>query len=163
MTDSFDVYLTALRGDDLPAKIGACDALLQADAVPLLIDTLHDADADVRWRVLVVLGWIGAVQSIPHMINALTDDEWAVRHSALWSLGMLRHESVVEPLLHTLHAPDSEEQVRYVTAMGLVNQEREDVDTLLRADRQDVNEKVSRPSNAALINPQFWEGRKTEI
>jgi HEAT repeat protein len=140
--------------------LGASDTLIQrgSSALSSLLNILKGSDTEARWRAVVVLGWIADTESIPYLITMLADPEWGVRHSALWALGMIHDASVIEPLLNTLHNPESEEQIRYVTAMGLVNQQNPQINNLLRADTQAGDEKISRPANAALINPHFRAG-----
>lgn len=137
--------------------IEAADQVLQngVSALPSLFKAAQDPDTETRWRALVVMGWIGDKQSIPYLVAALSDGEWAVRHSALWALGMIRDAGVIELLMNVLRAPDSEEQVRYVTAMGLVNQRDQATEHLLRECAHAEDDKIRRPANAALINPQF--------
>jgi HEAT repeat protein len=140
--------------------ISAFDALTQqgAAALPSLFNSLRGDNVDTRWRAIVALGWIGDPESIPVLIDRLADQDWGVRHSALWALGMIRDTKVIEPLLKSLYAPESEEQIRYVTAMGLLNQQAPEITSLLQTDTQAEDEKISRPANATLINPQFRAG-----
>lgn len=140
--------------------IETLDATIQqgSSALPQLLDALGDGDAEKRWRSIVALGWIGDAQAVPHLVNALADDDWAVRHSAVWALGMIRDEGVIDVLLNIFRAADSEEQVRYVTAMGLVNQANEQLNALLSDDTAADDEKISRPAYSALINPHFRAG-----
>lgn len=145
---------------DLIETIAAFDALTQqgAAALPSLFDTVQGSNVEARWRAIVALGWIGDPQSIPTLVDMVADPEWGVRHSALWALGMIRDTKVIEPLLKSLYAPESEEQIRYVTAMGLLNQQTPEITNLLQTDTQAEDEKISRPANATLINPQFRAG-----
>ncbi|MFN8376527.1 MAG: hypothetical protein U0694_27110 [Anaerolineae bacterium] len=85
--------------------------------------------------------------------------EWAVRHSAVWALGRIPDEQGRRSASTSiLHAPQSEEQVRYVSAMGLVNHRSAAADHHLHNAAHATTAAVRRPLNAALINPQFREG-----
>lgn len=159
MTPILDPYLTALQTGDTLSKIAACDALIQAGegAAPLLHTLLQCADSEVRWRVTIALGWIASHHSrcvLTALLNK-QDEAWAVRHSAVWALGRIHNTIAVRKLSSVLTAAATEEQIRYVAAMGLAAAQNQHAEEFLRLAAAQNDEKITRPTQAALINPHF--------
>ncbi|NWF70319.1 MAG: HEAT repeat domain-containing protein [Chloroflexi bacterium] len=157
MPHTLDSWVRALRAGDTLAKIAAADALaaLGAPAVPALLETLGSGDAETRWRAAAALGWIDDSRSSAPLLALLHESDWSLRHSALWALAMKRDASISAGLFAVLLDASSEEQIRYLAAMGLAHQQQDALTNRLRALAQDDNELLRRPANAALINPAF--------
>jgi HEAT repeat protein len=147
-----DRALHMLCQGDSVARIEAAAQLTQSGSavLPHLLEVLHNGDAEARWRAAATLGCIGDTSAIESLILALQDSEWAVRHSAIWSLGALDTPAAREALLRVLHAPETEEQVRYVAALGLAAQGED-----LRAAPNSDDERLARAGAAALSNLNF--------
>ncbi len=71
----------------------AADSLsrIGAPAVPALVDSLRDPDADRRLRAVRILAGIGsdASQAVPFLVEALRDPDPQVRKAAAWALGQI--------------------------------------------------------------------------
>ena len=85
------------------------------EAVPLLVERLHDAPA-VRANASSALAMFGD-EAIPPLAEALQDEDPAVRAAAAEALGASKSAEAVAPLIDALS--DEEESVRLPVARGL--------------------------------------------
>lgn len=86
-------------------------------AVPDLIAALQDSNSQVRRDIARILGKIGATTAVPALIDTLQDPIAVVRRAAIESLGYIGSVVAVPPLLTMLR--DAEEQVRRAAAEAL--------------------------------------------
>ncbi len=114
-------------------------------AVPLLIATLTDENSDVRWRVIITLGWIGDTQAIEPLIAALSDSVWEVRQNAAWALGQIGGSRAAEHLLKAMY--DEDEQVCVLAAYALT---RIGDTARLQSGMREQNERARRAASAGL-------------
>jgi HEAT repeat protein len=162
VTPSLDQHLAALQSDDPLSQLQACDALIQIGdpALPALHDLLNSPHVEICWRVIITLGWIASQRSRRVIMNALNKQgaEWAVRHSAVWALGRIENTIVTRKLLSVLVAADTEEQIRYVAAMGLLTHQRPYAEEAMRLALDQKDENLTCAIQSAIINPHFRVG-----
>lgn len=70
-----------------------------ADAVPLLLQQLHDPDHDLRKQSVDILGLIGGKAVLPGLLEALSDEDSNVAASAAEALGTVGYVSSAAVLL----------------------------------------------------------------
>ncbi len=109
---------TGLRSSSPLLRQGACEVLGELrdrDALPELVERLHDPDPRVRGAATSALGLIGDPSSAPPLIAAFRmDHDWPLRAAAIESLARLSPESLPELLPEA--STDSHYQVRLVAA-----------------------------------------------
>ncbi len=116
-------WLNALRSPDTTAREHACEELVASgsEAVPVLIDALGDADAEVRNQAAIMLNRLGGASApaAPALIAALHDASIGVRIEAAGALGNCDAEpnTVVPALVESLD--DEHEWVREVVGNSL--------------------------------------------
>lgn len=114
--------LTALSAPDLWARLQAECALADAGRalIPDLIALVSDASAasETRWRAAMILGELKDAGAVDALITAAADPVWDVRHSAVWSLGMIGDARAFDLLLRVA-STGTDEQVPYVAALAL--------------------------------------------
>ena len=101
-------YITALRGDDDAARSRAADDLgllgeSGAEAIPHLIEALHDIYEPVRLNAAYALGAIGE-PAVPQLIETLGVEDPIMRRMAAYALaavGTLAVPALSEALEHT--------------------------------------------------------------
>lgn len=97
--------LDALRVNKNYVSRSLLDALLHITkdhALPMLIQHVHDPDADVRQACMQALGQIEHEQTLPHLLQALRDSDIAIRREAAEALGRIRRPEAMQPLLEGL-------------------------------------------------------------
>jgi HEAT repeat protein len=80
---------TLLADEDIDVRLFAANLLgdiMDASAIPALIQSIEDPDANVRIASAEAMGKIGAEQALPALKKALDDEQW-VAMSALQSIG----------------------------------------------------------------------------
>ena len=82
-------------------------------AIPYLIETLKDADKDIRKYAADILGEIGDRKAISPLINALRDSDDNVRSSAAEALGKIGGDEVVNSLVYVLTNTEDDIWLRY--------------------------------------------------
>jgi len=109
----------ALHAPELRARIQAVSDLVAVGvpAIVPLIACLTDTNLDVRWRVIVALGWIGDPQAVEPLMAALSDSVWEVRQNAAWALGQIGDSRTAEHLQKALY--DEDEQVCILAAYAM--------------------------------------------
>lgn len=99
-------YLTVVLGD-----------LHDRKATPLLLDALHDQDAETRIYALWALGELHDPAALPALEQAAADDDSGIRKMAVYALGELHSAEAVPLLVKTLADPVAD--VRFNAAMAL--------------------------------------------
>lgn len=105
--DTVISYLSSIEGPEGESKfrelVGKGDEIL-----PAVIDALGSPDADVAEAAAGVLGEMGAVEAVPHLVTFLKSDRKR-RYAAAWALGEIRDPSSIFSLIDALD--DSSEGV----------------------------------------------------
>ena len=114
--------LQVLRGRQVGYSVreSAVEALRRigdAEAVPGLLEALHDADADVRWAAAAALERIGDAAAVPGLLAALRDANAGVRRAAAEMLGQIGDAAAVPGLLQALGNANAD--VRWAAAAAL--------------------------------------------
>lgn len=137
----------ALHNSDIRARIQAVGELaaIGAPAMPALIACMNEANAEVRWRALVALGWIGDSKSVEPLLDALCDSAWEVRQSAAWALGQIGDVRAADGLLAAMR--DHDEQVCVLAAYALARMKDHG---RLQSCLNQAGERTSRAADAAL-------------
>ncbi len=86
-------------------------------AVPELIESLKDSDADVRLEAAVSLGAVGANSGKAGLKSALKDKDKRVVYSATRSLGILKDKDSIEDLKGLASAGSADEREPALTAL----------------------------------------------
>jgi HEAT repeat protein len=87
--DQIRQHLSMLTSEDPAERAGAVESLgfLRAYAAEsALVTCLRDPAVNVRRQAAMALGWCGGRKTIPHLIDALQDDDWVTRQAAHVSL-----------------------------------------------------------------------------
>lgn len=94
--------LDALQSSEREVRRAAARALIGhagIDALPSLIQTSTDQDAEVRQAIVAALGESGSARAIPPLLDRLAQDPTAsVRAEAAFQLGKIGTVELVEPL-----------------------------------------------------------------
>jgi HEAT repeat protein len=114
--------LQVLRGRQVgysvrESAVEALGRIGDAEAVPGLLEALHDADADVRWAAAAALERIGDAAAVPGLLAALGDADANVREAAAAALGEIGDAAAVPGLLAALR--DANAGVRRAAAAAL--------------------------------------------
>lgn len=91
-------------------------------AVELLMQSLNDEPAHVRWESASALGLIGDKRAITILMKKLEDIDSGVRSSAASALGMIGDPCVVDSLIQTLNDPDDNVRSSAADALGKFSQ-----------------------------------------
>jgi len=114
-----DPCIAALQDDDHRTRKAAAELLGdlrdRRSVIPLCA-ALKDRRPDVRATIIEVLGRMGQVVVDP-LIEALNEQDWALRQAAVRVLGQTNDERAVFPLSEVLHDEDS--RVREAAAESL--------------------------------------------
>jgi hypothetical protein len=106
-----EVHLALSKGDHKEKDV-------EAEAVPRLISTLSNRDAEAVREAICTLGLIGPASrdAIPSLVRLLGDDRWEDKANVLRALGGLGHEA--EPALPHMVAylTDQDPELRRVAA-----------------------------------------------
>jgi HEAT repeat protein len=99
--------LQVLRGRQVgysvrESAVEALGRIGDAEAVPGLLEALHDADADVRWAAAAALERIGDAAAVPGLLEALHDADADVRWAAAAALERIGDAAAVPGLLAAL-------------------------------------------------------------
>jgi HEAT repeat protein len=86
-------------------------------ATPVLIEGLHDNDAETRLYTIVALGELRDPGAVPNLIEATRDDDKDVRKTAAFSLGAIGDPRAVPALVSMLE--DQVPDVRFNAAIAL--------------------------------------------
>jgi HEAT repeat protein len=86
-------------------------------ATPVLIEGLHDNDAETRLYTIVALGELRDPGAVPNLIEATRDDDKDVRKTAAFSLGAIGDARAVPALASMLE--DQVPDVRFNAAIAL--------------------------------------------
>ena len=116
----------AIRNDsDADLRNGAMEVLVRfgVEAVPALIEILHDENEEVRNFSAVMLGTIGSRQAVYPLIAALRDPDVNVSHAAAEALGKIGDDAALLPLIQLLQE-DFWLQYPAVVAMGEMADDR---------------------------------------
>ena len=153
--DAMSVLIQALRDQDKYVRRDAAGALEEIGS-PRAIKAAKD-----RYRMVVTLGWIGAEDEIPALIQALQNEDKDVRVNAVVTLGQIESEDVVSVLMEALQ--DQDEWVRVNAAWTLGQRGERAVDAvpiLIRALR-DQDEWVR--YHAAMALGEIGEGASNAV
>jgi HEAT repeat protein len=143
-------HITGLRDQDLRTRLRAGSALVElgTSVIEPILACLGDTDSEVRWRLAAALGWLADAQAFDLLSRTvLTDESWEVRQNAAWAMGRIGDSRAVASLTGALDN-DEDEQVRIISALALT--QFEDGVHNLKARLHHQDEKVGRPSSAAL-------------
>jgi HEAT repeat protein len=113
--------------------------------IPMLIAALADANPDVRWRVIVTLGWIGDSQAIEPLVDALSDSIWEVRQNAAWALGQIGGSRAAKHLSKAMYDEDEQVCVLATYALARIGEIEQ-----LHPGLHEHNEHARRAASAAL-------------
>ncbi len=72
-----------------------------------VLELMNDPDEDVRSMALLLGSTLEAREAVPHIIRLLQDDDWWVRMIAAETLGKIRDERAVGPLIAAMADTDS--------------------------------------------------------
>jgi HEAT repeat protein len=130
------------------SAVEALGRIGDAEAVPGLLEALHDADADVRWAAAAALERIGDAAAVPGLLEALHDADADVRWAAAAALERIGDAAAVPGLLAALR--DANAGVRRAAAemLGQIG-DATAVPGLLHA-LGDADERVREAAAAAL-------------
>ncbi|MGQ9569277.1 MAG: HEAT repeat domain-containing protein [Thermodesulfovibrionales bacterium] len=103
---------------DLICEIKDCDYPNEISEV-----LINDPNPNVRTSAAKVLGTLNYREALPHLINALKDDEW-VCTAALEALALIKDDSSVEPIISLIENPS--DLVRHVAieTLGKIGSQR---------------------------------------
>lgn len=102
-----------------PKHATAQDLTLGQQEYNMLVQQLHDPDADVRADAALALGKLDAIDAVEALINLLTDPDKRVRANAAEALGAIQDIRAIQPLQRLLDDP--EDTVKDATAIALGN------------------------------------------
>ena len=88
-----------------------------ASAIPALIAMLLDGDQKIRWIARDTLREMGEI-GVNALVEALRSPSLALRKGAAETLGLIRNNQVVVPLINALHDEDSMVRRYVVVALG---------------------------------------------
>jgi HEAT repeat protein len=122
--------------------------------VPALLRLSNDPDEDVRWRVTLALGMMGAAgkRAVPYLLNVLKTETPKVRVGAIQALGHIGpvRDDIIPALLSVLKGPDLDFRARAATALGHMGP----------AARAAVKDLIAADAAAKLVsNRQGWNVR----
>lgn len=120
---AYQPFTKALAGPAWIARRNAAwglGALDESQAVPALIDTLKDPEADVREQVAWALGAIGDKRAVDGLVSALSDSSPAVRRQAAWALGAIGDHRAVPGLTKALKDSDAGVRRQAAWALGAI-------------------------------------------
>ncbi len=143
--------LNDLTSSDLWARLDAGNRLLDSQAVEPLLALISDAAApnEVRWRAVILLGWLADTRAVEPLLALLADPSWDVRNSVVWSLGMISAANAFDPLVRVFQT-SKDEQVPYIAALMLIRIDAARARDLLTAALGHPEETVQRIARAAL-------------
>lgn len=87
------------------------------EAVPALLELLHDGDSEERIYALWALGAIGDPTTLPPLLDALASEDPGLRKTAAYALGELGLPEAAPPLRRALEDPVAD--VRWNAALAL--------------------------------------------
>lgn len=103
--------------DWIRCEIGASLGRIGSPAMPSLIMTLKQGNADVRYVAAMALAGTGGDETVEPLIEALQDEDWRVRGVAAQALGCLGDPTAICPLGEALN--DTVSYVRRHAAWSL--------------------------------------------
>jgi len=120
-------------------------AAIGKPAYDKLVDIVEDKKRRGRYWAVVALGKLGDKQAAHLLINGLNDRETPVRRNSAWSLGKLKSEEAVDPLLEILKSKNAHDTILYVSAAVALGEigDKKAVETLIEVVQSDwgfVNE-----------------------
>jgi len=101
-------------------------AMLEEEAVPVLIETLTDQFHEVRSEAAMTLGYIGSEAAVPALVERLVDRDSDVRQSAASALRRIGVDPIAA-LLQALEDEDPAVRADTVRALGIFWSEEEQV------------------------------------
>lgn len=129
--EGLETLLKQLASPDSVERATAAGALGRAAniaAAPALIAALNDADADVAREAATSLGLLGSATAVDPLIAVLADRNdyfhSVVRIAAMHSLGSLRDQRAVVPLLNAVRDPIAEASAEAIRALASLNDPR---------------------------------------
>ncbi len=125
------------------AALSTLGALKDEDSIDFLVDILEDTtqEKSYRWRACQALGSYGTAQVLPHIQNALHDDDTILRTYAVRALKEFPADLVLDDLREALR--DSFWRVRVAAIETLGEREEKDaVDVLIYKAKRDPEEKI---------------------
>ena len=103
---------------ELAFEIAEALAYLDDDeTIPPLMDILRSEDPEARSIALRGIVKQGAA-ALPHLTHALSNNSWVTRSMAAKALGLIQDHRAIEPLIETLHDPDSSVCIAVVHALA---------------------------------------------
>jgi len=102
----------------IPARSGEAEALSQRQLIGVLVQSLDDADGEVRQNIAIALANLGEV-ALPALVEALTNQSAERRMGAAMAIGQIRPaaKSAVPALVKAMK--DSNEGVRRQASYSL--------------------------------------------
>jgi HEAT repeat protein len=129
--EGLQLQLAELVSPDSVRRVTAAAALggmADVAAVPALIAALRDADADVAREAAASLGLLGNAAAVEPLIAVLNNSggyfHSVVRAAATHSLGQLRDQSAIVPLLNAIRDPIAEASAEAIRALATFSDPR---------------------------------------
>jgi len=140
------VLIPVINDPDLSVRLNAITSLGQLkakDAIKMLINALKDTEVEkAAHKALIEIG----KPSVPMLVEALNDQDLAIRRFAPWVLGDIKDNRAIKPLISIVNDKDDVIRGNAVWALGEIADSRA-VDSLTTA-LGDTNKDVHR--NAAI-------------
>lgn len=114
------------------------------EAVQELIVTMGDEMSGVRSKSMLALVEIDE-PSVDPLINALSNENWQIRHQAAEALGIIGAKKAVNPLIETLNDENSWVKKTAAESLGNIGDKRaaDPLKNMLKSDNSEVQEAVS--------------------
>jgi HEAT repeat protein len=131
----------AIVSENREARFHAHEAIISCKAVsalPQLAKHVHDANRDVREKILRIFGEIGGSDQVPYVTDALNDPDPVVRLAAVQALRKLQGAGMLESLESKCSDPDPNVRAESARALGTIG-DRKAVSNLVELLRSDDN------------------------
>ena len=83
-------------------------------AVPYLILSIKDENANKRKNIAFVLGRIGDGRAVEHLVDLLNDGDYNVRDAAAWALGEIGDKDMLPVLKKALETEKNKKVKKYL-------------------------------------------------
>ncbi len=82
--------------------------LAYEESIDLIINALKDGHPDIRITAATFLGWRGATEAVPALMEAMDDKDARVKKAVIASLSNIRDAAAVSPLISAISDRDKE-------------------------------------------------------
>jgi HEAT repeat protein len=113
----------AIVSEDREARFDAHEAIINCRAVtalPQLAKYIHDANRDVREKIVRIFGEIGGPNQVPYVMDALNDADPVVRLAAVQALRKLQGPGMLDALQAKCHDADPNVRAESARALGTI-------------------------------------------